>query len=351
MTPSATRHDDLILTGGATGDVAAQIDGILNAITAQGAAADDLTLLRVFHHPLDAPEPALAVAIAERLADRATPAITFVPCETAGPDNGPLSIEATAATGPRTLLPSNHHAGFAAGLRKGRFLFLSAHRAAPTGLVAESGAVMRALAVTLARLGASFADIVKMNRWYHAAGTKDAWEPSARATAAFYTDPGPIATAISLPDPLPGNGAIQIELMGMAAPDGRTLPKTHSWPEGLWDWPIRLPYKHGLACGGLGFVGGQVSLDAKAQVIDPDRLDLQTERALCCIDRVALGLGPVDRTLHFGIYHEIPEAANEGAAMLRRLATGTTPAALAGWPYLSYPQMRVEIEAIVALGA
>lgn len=352
MTLSTTRYDDLILTGGATGLLQDQIEAILQAVVTHGMQPQDLCLLRAFHRPEDHPEPALATALATTLAGRAAPAVTFVPCTIAGPADGRLTIEAAAALGPRTALTADDHPAFAAGLRKGRFLFLSAHRAAATGLVPESSAVMRALQGTLARLGASFADIVKMNRWYHAAGTKSEWEPSARATAAFYATPGPIATAISLPEPLPGNRAIQIELMGMAAPDGSALPKTHAWPEDLWDWPIPLPYRHGLACGGLGFVGGQVSLDAQAQVIDPDRLDRQITRALACIDRVAQDLGPVARPLHLGIYHEHPDystAGRAGAAMLHDLATADTPAVLAAWPYLSYPQMRVEIEAIVAL--
>ncbi len=118
---------------------------------------------------------------------------------------------------------------------------------------------MRALAVTLARLGASFTDIVKMNRWYHAAGTKDAWEPSARATAAFYSDPGPIATAISLPTRCPAT-VHPDRTHGHGHPDGRALPKTHSWPEGLWDWPIRLPYKHGLPAAALALSAGRSAL-------------------------------------------------------------------------------------------
>jgi enamine deaminase RidA (YjgF/YER057c/UK114 family) len=88
-------------------------------------------------------------------------------------------------------------------------------------------------------------------------------------------------------------------------------------------------------------------------VIDPRHLDRQVTRALACIDRVAQDLGSVARTLHLGIYHERPDsspAGRAGAAMLASMATGKIPAILAGWPYLSYPQMRVEIEAIVALG-
>jgi len=50
--------------------------------------------------------------------------------------------------------------------------------------------------------------------------------------------------------------------------DGRRLPRRHVWPQGHWDWPIHLPFKHGLKCGDLIFVGGQVSLDGRGAVID-----------------------------------------------------------------------------------
>ncbi len=167
------------------------------------------------------------------------------------------------------------------------------------------------------------------------------------------SSPVPIATAISLPVALPGNRAIQIELMAMLAEDGSPLPKRHSWPDGMWDWPIHLPYKHGLACDGLAFVGGQVSLDAKAEVIDPDHLDRQVVRSLANIDKVLAGFGGRSRLLHLGIYCEVPLGGlgsdDPGARALRDLASGDVPAVLAGFPYLIYPKMRVEIEAIAEL--
>lgn len=349
---AAVRAGDLILTGGGTGDVAAQIAAILAALRSHGASPADLCLLRAFYRA-GVSEDALRSQIADALPENVRTALTLVPVARAG--HGELSIEAVAATADtptRIVAEPDGPACFVAGLQRGRFLLLSAARAWPTGIVTESRDVMTALGQTLTTLGAGFGDVVKMNRWYHADGTKDAWAPSALAVASFYAEPGPIATALSLPVPFPGGQTIQIELMGMLSPDGTPLPKTHSWPEGLWDWPVHLPYKHGLACGGLGFIGGQVSLDEQAQVIDPDHLDRQIARALACIDRVAAGLGPVARPLHLGIYHEIPDDSapgQAGAAALAALADGPTPNVLAGFANLSYPKMRVEIEAIVEM--
>jgi len=350
------RAGDLMLTGGGQGPLETQIADILHALQSEGLGPEALALLRVFYRPGN-PEEVLRRALASALPAHARLALTLVPVPQAGAGDGQLSLEAVAVAGPDLALAppiSPPQPQFLKGLRRGRFLVLSAETAMGNlGLPLESHALMQRLGATLAALGADFGDVVRMNRWYHAAGTKDEWEPSARATAAFYREPGPIATAISLPWPLPDGRAIQIELMGMRGIDGAVLPKHHSWPEGLWDWPIHLPYKHGLACGGLGFVGGQVSLDAKAEVIDPDHLDRQIARSLANVHKVAAGLGRVERVLHLGCYYETPPGGMDGdapgAADLRALAAGASPAVLAGFDYLSYPAMRIEIEAIVAL--
>lgn len=349
MAVAAVRVGDLVLTGGAEGDPAAQLRGIAQALGREAAGLGDLCLLRAFYQP-DAHDAAeLRGALAAALPDSARVALTLVPVAWAGSGDGRLSVEAVAVVG---LLHAVVDDGpFVAGLRRGRFVFLGGQAAEVAGSLAdESRSVMQALGRTLAGLGAGFGDVVRMNRWYHAAGTKEAWAPSARATASFYAEPGPVATAIPLPVALPGGRSIQIELMAMIGEDGAVLPKTHSWPEGLWDWPIHLPYKHGLACDGLGFIGGQVSLDAAAQVIDPEDMDGQVRRSLGFVDLVAAELGEVRRVLHLGVYYEVPPGGLAGAVEIAALGRGTVPAVLAGVPNLSYPQMRVEIEAMVELG-
>lgn len=355
------RAGDLVITGGAEGRLPKQIAEIEAALERMGARIADLCLLRALYRPEAISPETIRTGLARALAGRAVVALTLVPVGFAGVGDGALSIEAMAVAGAagseyRTVPMGQGEGCFARGVRKGRFLFLGAQTAAGHGgIVVESREVMVALGETLAALGAGFGDVVRMNRWYHGAGTQDDWEPSARAVAAFYTEPGPIATAISLPVALEGGFAIQIELMGMIGTDGQTLPKSHSWPEGHWDWPVHLPYKHGLACDGLGFVGGQVSIDAEARVLDAERLDLQVIRSLNNIDLVIAGFGAAThRILHFGAYYEIPPAGlspstRDGQGLLA-IAHDHCPSILAGFAYLSYPDMRAEIEAIVELG-
>ena len=38
--------------------------------------------------------------------------------------------------------------------------------------------------------------------------------------------------------------------------------REYAWPEGHWDWPVHLPYRHGVkAAGQMIFLGGQVAMD------------------------------------------------------------------------------------------
>ena len=77
----------------------------------------------------------------------------------------------------------------------------------------------------------------------------------------------------------------------MLAEDGSRLPRTHSWPPGLWDWHVHLPYKHGLKCDGMIFLGGQVSLDENGMVVHPDDLTVQTHHAMRHIGTILNNLG------------------------------------------------------------
>jgi len=174
------------------------------------------------------------------------------------------------------------------------------------GIVVESRLVMERLEETLQQLGCSFDDVVKMNSWYFGPASKDDWEPSARAVAGFYREPGPVATAIPLAFPFDDGALIRIELMAMRNEDGRALERVHSWPDHHWDWPIHLPYQHGLLCDGLAFVGGQVSLDSHAEVIDPGNFEKQVKRSLNNIDLVLRELGLSNRDLlRIGVFYEV----------------------------------------------
>lgn len=353
---SVKARDLVLVTTGPSGSVEEQIRRIL------GVCGTDTRLctLRVFHTDRDCDEASLTRRIASALPRNAAVVLTFVPVPSYGLSEGGFGIEAMGVTGAE--MGKVHVARglsafdpFVAGLRCGRYFFIGAQRASrSSSLIAETKEVMEALSQTLSELGVHFSDIVRMNRWYHADGTKAAWAPPAQLVAGFYQEPGPVATAISLAVPFQAGLSLQIELLGMVATDGTPFPKSHSWPDDHWDWPIHLPYKHGLLCEGLIFVGGQVSLDARAEVIDPERLDLQIARSLKNIDRVLEGFsGRSKRMLHLDAYYQVLTSVdadlNSGSLALKHLAAGVSPVTLVGFRNLSYPQMRVEIEAIAEI--
>ena len=77
----------------------------------------------------------------------------------------------------------------------------------------------------------------------------------------------------------------------MLGEDGRRLPRRHAWPESLWDWHVHLPYKHGLRCEEMIFLGGQVSLDKRGQAVHPHDLSAQTHQAMVHIGTILRELG------------------------------------------------------------
>ena len=54
------------------------------------------------------------------------------------------------------------------------------------------------------------------------------------------------------------------------------MQKTHCWPEGHWNWPVRVSHKHGVRCGEMIWIGGQVDMSPDAAVLNQGDLVVQT---------------------------------------------------------------------------
>ena len=100
-------------------------------------------------------------------------------------------------------------------------------------IVGQTKQVMRQVGDALSSFGASFDDVVKINRWYVGQGTVEDFEPAALACAAHFKEPGPAATGIPLPRHARAGQQIKIEVVAMLGEDGRHLPRRHVWPESL----------------------------------------------------------------------------------------------------------------------
>ena len=185
------------------------------------------------------------------------------------------------------------------GLRSGKLIFVSAQypldaqgRTLHKGDITEqTRQVVGQVGKVLAHFGANYDDTVKVNRWYAGNVGIDDFEPAALACAAHFSEPGPAATGIPLPRHANPEVLIKISVVAMLGEDGAHLPRRHVWPDSLWDWHVHLPYKHGLKCEEMIFLGGQVSLNKKGEAVHPDDLTAQTHQAMVHIGTILKELG------------------------------------------------------------
>ena len=177
---------------------------------------------------------------------------------------------------------------FVEGLRCGKMIFVSGQYPLDdtTGLICKGDIVRQTQAVAkriervLDQLDSDFDDVVKINRWYAGTSGVGDFEAAAVQFAENCTEPGPAATGVPIPRHADADVLIKISAIAMRGEDGSRLEKLHSWPDSLWDWHIHLPYKHGLKCEEMIFLGGQVSLDKKGRAVHPDNLNAQTHLAM-----------------------------------------------------------------------
>ena len=253
-----------------------------------------------------------------------------------------------------------YHPGapFAQGVRSGNMIYVGGQVARdaagrvlhPGDIVPQSEIVLENIGKVLAELGADYDDVVRFNTFYVGTAMPEAWAEHARVRAGYFKEPGPAMTAIPLPRLSPEGAVIMMCCWAMLGADGARLPRQSSWPEGHWDWPIHLPWKHGVKCGNMAFVGGQVSMDEGARVIGAGDHVAQTVRSMENIDRVlkefGLCINDVHKTNSYYVLHTVDEF-HENLETRAKFFETPGPASV-GLPLdtLAYPDMMVEIEAI-----
>jgi enamine deaminase RidA (YjgF/YER057c/UK114 family) len=313
-------------------------------------------------------EDAFLADVARALGDAPGPAITLVPLPWLAYPGMMVEIEAIAMLGAdgRRLAtegaaPTDHQtmpAPFRHGLRCGEMIYVGAQVPRnsegvvlnPGDIIGQSELVMDNLARVLGEFGASLDDTVKFNIYYRGDGTVDDWRRAAEVRAAYFSEPGPAATGLPLPL-LPDGEMVRMEVMAMLGENGRPLPRQHAWPEGHWDWPIHLPYKHGLKCGDMIFIGGQVSLDSRGEVLDAGDMVAQTHTSMDNVRRVLEGFGlAMDDVVKVNGFYK-GEAGPDTILTNQRIRSAcfTEPGpASTGIPlkYLAIEGLAIEVEAI-----
>lgn len=161
----------------------------------------------------------------------------------------------------------------------------------PGDIAGQSRAMLARLDRLLRQFGADLQDAVKTNLFNADGGTKASWAEPALIRAAHYREPGPAATGITVPRLWPAGLMTKNDIIAMRGVDGSRLARTHVWPDSHWDWTAHLPYRHGLRCGDLVFLGGQVPLAPDATVLAPGDMVAQTRLSMDYIGRVLAELG------------------------------------------------------------
>ncbi|MGH6934343.1 MAG: RidA family protein [Dongiaceae bacterium] len=316
-------------------------------------------------------ELAFLADIARHFSTAPGPVVTAVPLPALAYPGMIVEIEAVAmlgADGRKLARAAADVAGLAPlpkplchGLRCGQMIFVGGQSAvdpagvvlSPGDLIAQSRIVMDRIGQLLGAFGARHDDAVKLNIYYTGQGRFEDWQGAARARAAYFTEPGPAATGIPLPRHADAAVMTRNEVIAMLGQDDRSLPRHHVWPKDHWDWPIHLPYKHGIKCGNMIFLGGQVALTPRGEVIKPGDLVEQTKIAMEYIRRVLDGFGAgFDDTVKVTAFYQGGASADQLHSNLKiRSGCFTEPGPASTGipvPFLAYQQMVIEIE-IVAM--
>lgn len=246
---------------------------------------------------------------------------------------------------------------FCTAVRCGRMIFVSAQSPISQSgdiqgkgnIIEQSRVISENIRTALNHFGADFDDVVKTNRWYCGSDVLEDFEPAALQFAANFTEPGPAATGIPLPRHANPDELIRIAVIAMLGENGERLPKQHVWPDSLWDWHVHLPYKHGLKCGEMIFLGGQVSLDKQGETVNPGDLTAQTHTAMAHIKTILneLGADYQDVCKVMTVYKGDcgPEALNNNLPVRSSYFTDPGPATTGvPLPVLTYENMCIEID-------
>jgi enamine deaminase RidA (YjgF/YER057c/UK114 family) len=283
----------------------AAIGHIKNVFVDLGSSLETLTKLTVFYvNNGDVDQSAYTRHIGERLGTINRPVIVFVPVRRMFYDGLLVEIDAVGVdNNAHRRYADDESCGsinrwFSQAIQCGEFIFVGGTTASeaddalsaslPTlgDSAAQTHTVLARIERLLGKFGASRTDIVKVNNWFVISSTAEDWAKSAEVRASFYPEPGPAATGHPLHSLGTPGATISTDCWAMLGADGAPLPKHHVWPDGHWDWPVHLPFKHGVGCQDFIFIGGQVSLDSSGGVIDPDQLAAQTRTAMDNIGKV-----------------------------------------------------------------
>ncbi|AVA24222.1 hypothetical protein [Rhizobium sp. NXC24] len=261
--------------------VAGAVENLAAALDAESCTLDDVVRIKA-HYTADCDDWDVIAALSRFFNTNPMPAISTV-AEPLQPFDGQMiQLQAIAQRGWRSgpdvrsvarPIPSGRKELFGgkevtAGLRAGEFIAVANLAAEepdgrayhPDEPLPQTHFIMQKHEETLAALGASFQDCIKMEG-YHIGTTREDWVPLAKARLGYFRDPGPVATTVPFRDVHPEGAMTKIEVLAMRERRNgydKYIPREDHWPERVWDWPIPAPYRQAIRLRDVIWLGGQV---------------------------------------------------------------------------------------------
>lgn len=348
--------------------IAGAIDNVAAALEAESCTLDDVVKLKAFYTAgPEIDDWHVIAAIAARFALDPLPAISTLSVPLQPWAGQTVQIQAIAQRGWRKhadirhaprVVPEARRAAFkgrtvTAGLRAGEFIVVSnltaadaqgnlAHAADGPG---QSEVIMQTHAATLAALGASFQDSVKMEGYYFGT-TREQWAGMARVRASHFREPGPPATVVTAQRLNPEGAMTKIEVMAMRESwNGfdKYIPREDHWPKRVWDWPIPLPYRQAVGLRNTIWLGGQVPYEPfrnGGRRAMPGQLGPQTRLTMSFVEDLLRAFDRRPADLKLMVCHFTSTGTPEESAAQARLLADCTGGALPPLTLVPQPQMQ-----------
>lgn len=249
-------------------------------------------------------------------------------------------------------------------VRAGNLIFLGGQmsldeqgRVVGSDITTQARNAFEAMKHVLAKAGATMADVVKHNVYFHCDGDDAAvrkfMEDLNQVRLTYFSDPGPTTTETRVG--LSREGAlILVDAWAVVGAEKKRL-----MPAGHWNWNRQPPFSHGWKVGDMIFVGGQRSLDELGRLVGAGDIEVQTDNAFHNLDTMLKEAGGNQHNLmrqntyyrFFGQGREVTDFWEKMTNVRRRYMSVPSPAG-AGVRISGFPlsEELIQVEGIGVLG-
>jgi enamine deaminase RidA (YjgF/YER057c/UK114 family) len=265
------------------------------------------------------------------------------------------------------IAPKDHRGASGAGteaVRAGNLIFVGGQmsldeqgRVLGSDITTQARNAFEAMKRVLTMAGATMADVVKHNVYFHCDGDDAAItkfiEDLDNVRLTYFSDPGPTTTETRVG--LDREGAlILIDAWALVGSEKQRL-----MPAGHWKWNKQLPFSHGWKVGDMIFVGGQRSLDQHGRPLGTGDIEVQTDNTFRNLDTMLKEAGGNRNNLmrqntYFRFFGQGRDVTNywEKMTNVRRRYMSVPSAAGAGLRISGFPHSEelIQVEGIGVLG-